>query len=176
MVQGDESAYRTFYHAYFDRLMRYLLVVAGGDEDAAREALQAALVRVVRHIKVFSDEAVFWRWLTVLARTAFTDETRKRRRYLAFLDRFTRHTDSQTSVESNSEADEHLRALLQRCLASLLDDERNLLERKYLANRSVREIAGELQTSEKAIESRLARIRQKLRSSLLAGLKHEPPV
>ena len=175
MVEGEDMAYRTFYNAYFDRLMRYLFVVAGGDEQTARETLQATFVRVVRHIKVFPDEAAFWRWLTVLARSAFTDETRKRRRYFAFLDRFTRHADIQSGVADTSEADEHLRALLRRGLASLPADERQLLERKYLAERSVRDIAGELQTSEKAIESRLVRIRRKLKETLLALLKNEPP-
>ncbi len=53
MVRGDETAYRIFYDAYFDRLLRYLLVVTGGNEEVAREALQLALVRVVRHVKCF---------------------------------------------------------------------------------------------------------------------------
>ncbi|MGD0086264.1 MAG: sigma factor, partial [Verrucomicrobiota bacterium] len=86
MTKGDEMAWRTFYDAYFDRLWRYLLVVADGNEDAAREALQGALVRVTRHIKAFQDENAFWSWLAVLARSAFADETRKRRRYFSFLD------------------------------------------------------------------------------------------
>ena len=52
-------AYRTFHNAYFDRLLRYLLVGGGGDEEAAREALQLTLVRVVRHVKVFDAEEKF---------------------------------------------------------------------------------------------------------------------
>ena len=98
MAKGDEWAYHTFYDAYFHRLSRYLLVVTAGDEDAAREAIQATLVRVVRHIKPFPDEAVFWSWLTVLARSALCDQTRKRRRYLAFLGRFAQHAGAQQSV------------------------------------------------------------------------------
>jgi hypothetical protein len=74
MAAGDEAAYRTFYDAYYDRLWRYLLVVTAGDEEAAIEALQSALLRVVRHIKVFRSEAVFWSWLTVLARSALSDQ------------------------------------------------------------------------------------------------------
>src|ERR1035441_10881638 len=99
MADGDELAYRAFYDAYFNRLSRYLLVVAAGDEDAVREAMQSALVRVVRHIKVFPTDAVLWSWLTVLARSALSDQNRKRRRYLAFLDRFTWHTRAQRSEE-----------------------------------------------------------------------------
>lgn len=171
MVRGEESAYRQFYDAYFDRLSRYLLVVAGGEEEVAREALQAALVRVVRHIKVFPDEAAFWRWLTVLARSAFADEIRKRRRYAAFLDRFTRHVEIQPG--DNGEADAELLALLERQLAELPSDERELVEQKYFARRPVRELAAAGDKSEKAIESWLVRIRRKLRDAVLAGLKRE---
>ena len=173
MAEADEAAYREFYDAYFDRLSRYLLVVTGGNEDAAREALQAALVRVARHIKVFPNDAVFWSWLTVLARSALSDQTRKRRRYLAFLDRFTQHARVELTDQGNSQPDTKLLALLDRSVAALPPDERALVERKYFARRSVREIAGELQMSEKAVESRLVRIRRKIKDTMLAGLNHE---
>ena len=173
MAKGDESAYRTFYDAYFYRLSRYLLVVTAGDEDAAREAIQATLVRVVRHIKPFTTEGVFWSWLTVLARSALSDQTRKRRRYLAFLDRFTQHAGAQQSDSENGEADAQLLAFLERGLEDLPGEERDLVERKYFTRQSVREIAGELQTSEKAVESRLGRIRHKLKAAILDGLKRE---
>jgi RNA polymerase sigma-70 factor (ECF subfamily) len=174
MVKGDELAYRTFFGAYFDRLLRYLLVVTSGDEDAAREALQATFVRVVRHIKLFESEAGFWRWLTVLARSAFTDESRKRRRYLAFLDRFARHAEVQHG--DIGEADERLRAVLQRSLADLPIEERQLVEGKYSEQRSVRALAESLQTTEKAVESRLVRIRRKLKDAALTRLKDESRV
>jgi len=174
MVKGDESAYRTFYDAYFDRLLRYLLVVTSGDEDAAREALQATFVRVVRHIKVFEVEAVFWRWLTVLARSAFTDESRKRRRYLAFLDRFARHAEVERG--DNGEANEHLRAVLQNSLADLPLEERELVEGKYFAQRTVGDLAAKLQTTEKAVESRLVRVRYKLKAAVLTKLRDESSI
>jgi len=173
MAMGDESAYRTFYDAYFHRLSRYLLVVTTGDEDAAREAMQATLVRVVRHIKPFPNEAVFWSWLTVLARSALSDQARKRRRYLAFLDRFAQHAGAQQSDSENGEADAQLLAFLERGLEDLPGEERDLVERKYFTRQSVREIAGELRTSEKAIESRLVRIRRKLKEAVLHELRHE---
>ena len=173
MVTGDETAYRLFYDAYFDRLWRYLIVVTSGNEDAAREALQVALTRVVRHIRVFSSEPAFWSWLTVLARSALTDQTRKRQRYLAFLERFTQHTAAESVRPDEEHSDERLRELLQSHIASLADDERQLVEAKYFAHRSVRDIAAELQTTEKAIESRLTRIRQKLKGTVLAELKNE---
>jgi len=174
MVKGDESAYRQFHEAYCQRLYRYLLVVAAGDEDAARETLQSTFVRVVRHIKEFADEARFWNWLTVLARTAFLDQTRKQRRYFAFLDRFTRHTRDEVAGGQNGEADAQLLALLEHNLGALSDEERELVERKYFQRQSVREIALADQATEKSVESRLTRVRQKLKAAVLKQLKHEP--
>ena len=173
MRAGEEAAYREFYQAYYDRLFRYLLVVAAGDLEATEEALEATLLRVVRYIKVFPAEDIFWSWLTVLARSAFSDQSRKQRRYLAFLERFTRHQLVAAPGPESSAADARLGAALERSLAALPADERRLLESKYFAHRPVRDIAAELQTSEKAIESRLGRIRRKLKDALIDQLKNE---
>ena len=173
MRAGDEGAYREFYDAYYGRLLRYLLVVAAGNEETAGEALASTLLRVVRHIKVFPREEVFWSWLTVLARSAFSDHSRKQRRYLAFLDRFTQHAQLANPGPDTAEAEARMQAALGQHLAALPQDERQLLEWKYFAHRSVRDIAAELATSEKAVESHLVRIRRKLKLALLAELKHE---
>jgi RNA polymerase sigma-70 factor (ECF subfamily) len=175
MAGGDETAYRIFYDVYFDRLLRYLLVVTGGNEEAASEALQLALVRVVRHVKVFETEAIFWSWLTVLARSALADESRKRRRYFSFLEKFTRHQETGPGAMNNGEADEQLRALLARKLIALPDDEWQLVKQKYILRQSVREIADGQQTTEKAVESKLSRVRRKLKDAVLAELKNEQP-
>lgn len=172
LIAGDETAYRMFYDAFFDRLWRYLLVVARGDEDAMRTALQETLRRVVRHIRVFSNEAVFWSWLTVLARSSLSDESRQRRRYLAFLARFTRHSALDQAASDNRRG-ENLGAALERSMNGLLSEERELLEFKYFDHCSIHEIAQRLQTTEKAVESRLTRVRRKLKQAVLAQLKHE---
>ncbi len=173
LARGDEAAFREFFDAYFDRLLRYLLVVTGGDESAAREALQAALIRVARHVKPFDTEEKFWSWLTVLARTALADESKKQRRWFAFLERFSRLAETEDSFGNDGEADEKLRALLKRNLSALPPGERDLLEQKYFLRRSVREIAGAERATEKAVESRLSRTRQKLKDAIVASLKHD---
>lgn len=174
MCAGDETAYRIFYDAYFNRLSRYLLVVSAGNEDAMREALQRTLQRVVRHIRKFDDEETFWSWLTVLARSAHADERKKRRRYLAFLDRFTRQTEVASDVLlSSADGDEALADMLATSVAALPEDERRLIEWKYTECRGVREIAASLGTSEKAVESRLGRVRLKLKVAVLTALRHE---
>lgn len=170
LTRGDEAAYRAFHSAYFDRLLRYLLVVARGDEHAAREALQSTFLRVTRHIRPFDDEAVFWSWLTVLARTAIADQRRGRRRYLAFLDRFTRHAAAEAEPDP-SDTHAALDSLLADQLAHLPAEDRQLLHLKYRENHSVRDIAQALAATEKSVESRLSRLRARLKTEVLARLR-----
>jgi DNA-directed RNA polymerase specialized sigma24 family protein len=63
--------------------------------------------------------------------------------------------------------------LLEQEVALLPTDEQKLIEEKYFQHRAVREIANDLQTTEKAVESKLSRIRRKLKEAVLAEIKDE---
>ncbi len=172
MARGEEPAFEQFHRLYFDRLLRYLFVVARGDEEAAREAVQATFLRVVRHIKPFRDEAKFWSWLTVLARSCAVDAARKKKRYWKFLDFFSRQATEAPRVDE-SDADDLLLHHLKDGLDLLPEADRTVLSRKYLEGNSVVEIAAALGESPKAIESRLTRARRKLKEIILSRLKDE---
>src|SRR5436190_1528005 len=90
LAAHEEDAFRQFQAAYFDRLLRYHLVIAHGDEHAAQEALQETLLRVARHARRFDDAGTFWCWLTVLARSAAADSGRKRNRYWRLISSYAR--------------------------------------------------------------------------------------
>ena len=168
---GDEAAWRDFHAAYAPRLMRYLLVVCQGREEHAREALQQTFIRAVRHIRPCHTEAELWGWLTLLARCAATDLGRRERRYLGFL---TRSLPQQTDpLPAPPDADQRLQEALAAELAALPPADRDLLEQKYVGDNAVRELAETLGTSEKAVESRLTRARQRLKTAILNRLRHE---
>lgn len=164
MAAGDEEAFRQFHQLYFDRLYQFLLGVARGQEQEARDALQETLVRVARAVRSFETEEVFWCWLKAVARNAARDAGRKQRRYFAFLQRFAFQTPSQP-VESD------LDAVLGECLAELDSDDRRLIEGKYLEGETVRELSADAGLTEKAVESRLLRLRRSLRERLLQKLR-----
>jgi RNA polymerase sigma-70 factor (ECF subfamily) len=171
MARGDEAAFREFYDRYFNRLYGYLLVVSRGREDLAREALQNTMLRVVRHVRKFDDENKFWSWLAVLARSAFVDEQRKRARYAGLLDRFFKA--SPAVGNDSKEAEAHLQACLAEGLNRLASDERDLIQRKYFRRESMNEIAQALDVTAKAVESRLTRVRQRLKENILTLLNDE---
>ena len=67
-------------------------------------------------------------------------------------------------------------ALLVEELKQLPAEDRALVEGKYLQGTSIRELAAQLRLTDRAAESRLARIRLRLREQLLRKLKHEKPL
>ena len=102
------------------------------------------------------------------------DGGRRRQRYWAALKSYTLGwlQPSQPSPQANG-SDSSLLDLLDHRLATLDPADRLLIQAKYLDGTSVRELARQASTTEKAIESRLLRLRRQLRESILNDLRHE---
>ena len=170
LTAGEEKAFAEFHERYFDRLYQFLLVVTRGQEQEAQEALQQTLLRVVRYARTFETEDAFWGWLKVVARSAARDAGRKQQRYWALLNRFALWRRNGAS-ESVPDADNPLRESLDASLSELDPADRALIESKYIDGRSVRELSSQTGITEKAMESRLLRLRRGLRQNLLKKLK-----
>jgi RNA polymerase sigma-70 factor (ECF subfamily) len=170
LAAGGEAAFRQFHDRYFERLYRFLLVVARGSEDEAREALQQTLLRVLRYVRVFDSEEAFWSWLKVLARSAARDAGRKQQRYASLLQAFAARRGQQEQAPAPDE-NRQLRGALEESLSELSPLERRLLEGKYLEGDTVNQLAAETGLTEKAVESRLVRLRRELRERILQKLQ-----
>jgi RNA polymerase sigma-70 factor (ECF subfamily) len=168
LAAGEDDAFRQFQALYFDWLYRFLLVVAHGDDTQAREALQETCLRVARHARKFEDEDAFWNWLKVVGRNSARDAGRKQRRYSALLERFSGR--SQTEAPS-ARPEDSLAAALEESVGELEPDDRILIEGKYLDGQTVRELSAQAGLTEKAVESRLLRLRRQLREGILKKLK-----
>ncbi len=170
LAANDEAAFREFHRLYFDRLHQFLLIVARGNEHEAEEALQETLLRVLRYARPFETEDAFWGWLKVVARSAARDAGRKQRRYFSLLQKFSlRRPDS--ADDAAAPEHDHLRGILEDCLLELAPGDRGLIEGKYLADATVKELSAQTGLTDKAVESRLLRLRRDLRERLLKKLK-----
>lgn len=171
LAAGEEKAFCEFHEIYFDRIYHFLLAVTRGDEHEAQEALQETLLRVARNPpRVYEDEEKFWRWLKAVARNAARDGWRKRRRYLAILERFSLRWGG-IFVSNADAAETRLLDLLSECLGELSQEERALIEGKYFDGAAVAELSSNSGLTEKSVESRLHRLRAQLRERLIKKLK-----
>lgn len=167
---GDEEAFREFHARYFDRLYQFLLVMTGGRDDEAQEALQQTLLRVVKYVRAHESEEVFWSWLKAVARNAARDAGRKQRRYAALLERFAALWRGHTP-EQNAREEERLRDVVEESLEGLAPEDRRLIEGKYIEGATVRELSADAGLTEKAVESRLLRLRRELRERMLKRIR-----
>jgi RNA polymerase sigma factor (sigma-70 family) len=175
MVRGEEAAFTDFHQLYSDRLFRYLLVLTRGQEDFVRELCQVTMVKAVRAVREFADEEHLWNWLAQIARNSFIDALRKRKRSPEPLPLSVTEIDSRAEGALSGAVD-HESELIERLSQTICDldpAERSLIQDFYFEEKTQQAIAEERQTSGKAVESKLARIRQKLRTMLLTKLRYE---
>ncbi|MGD0411445.1 MAG: sigma-70 family RNA polymerase sigma factor [Verrucomicrobiota bacterium] len=167
--RGDEAAFARFYDLYGFRLYRFLLVLARGDENTAREVCQAAMTKLAKRFPVFDDERMLWAWLCALAKNSFIDHWRAQRRR----DRFVSLEEMPASMAGAENSTCQLSEILREALAALQPEERELMLAAYMDGRPLQELADASGLTYKAVESRLARLRQKLKEQLLQKLRHE---
>jgi RNA polymerase sigma-70 factor (ECF subfamily) len=167
--RGDAAAFDRFHDLYSFRLYRFLLVLARGDENAAREICQAAMIKLAKRFEAFDEERMLWAWLCTVAKNAFIDHYRAQRRR----DRFVSLEEMPASIAGEDNSDGRLSEILREALGTLEPEERELMQAAYVDKRPLRELAGASGMSYKAVESRLARLRLKLKEKLLRDLRHE---
>jgi len=169
ICDGDEQAFARFYDLYSLRLYKHALVLSRGNEVDAREVLQAMVLKLAGRFQVFDEEQRLWAWLSRCLLNSFLDFCRAQSRR----DRFVSLDQLETEMPLVARVEHNWSEALQSALAQFLPDEQELLRAAYVDERPLRELANENGQSYKALESRLGRLRQKLKTRLLTHLRHE---
>lgn len=165
---GDKTALRTLYERYWPSVWRYAYAQVDGDCHAAEDVVSETFLAAVRTLDTLDAErVVFSGWLIGIARHKIADQRRRAR-----LGERARNVVLQQSPETH-EPDSagrlegmERRAKIATALDGLPAEERLVLEWKYLEDLSVRQIAGRLGRTEKAVEALLYRARHAFRSLL----------
>jgi RNA polymerase sigma-70 factor (ECF subfamily) len=170
ICRGDEMAFTQFYDLYSLRLYKHLLVLAKGNEREAREVLQTVVVKLARGFKVFDEERRMWGWLCRLARNSYMDLCRAQQRDRRFVPL---EGHNKPELVEGRAGEHRLSESLHHALEQLTAEEQELMRAAYVDERPLQELAYASGQTYKAMESRLARLRQKLKTKLLNHLRHE---
>lgn len=167
LAGGDDEAWRWFHGRYYLALLRYA-AHRSGDASAASEIVQQAYLRIARHAKPFAIERDFTGWLCCVVRCTAVDHTRHIARRSLLAEKFAHWRAAQPGPDSDWQASaSHTAALTDEALAKLPAEDAALLRRKYCDGSTTDELAIELGATAKAIEHRLARLRERLREIIL---------
>jgi RNA polymerase sigma factor (sigma-70 family) len=108
----------------------------------------------------------------LIARNSHLDHLRKLSRSPEFVPLLV-DDSHEMPVTEPLDQDSSLLHALDTCLASLPDGDRKLLEEAYSEGLTHQALAARHETSPKAIESKLARLRRRLRDAILKHFHHE---
>lgn len=175
MVEGESQALEDFYQEFLEPLYRFIYFRVGRDPHRTADLLQDTMVQVMESIHRYQGRSSLFTWICGIAKNQIRDFSRElvkdvkiAEEIMARLtDAFERHP-----VEEAGAGSEETRELVNRVLTTLPPRYQTCLVQKYLHDRSVREIALELQTSEKSVESMLTRARESFRVAV-GDLKQE---
>ena len=178
MLAGDERAFRAFFDDYFPRLYRFALPRVGRNPDAAKDVVQATLVKAMRKLGDYRGEAALFTWVCQICRHQVADHVRSERRHA---DKVVLLEDSEEvraaleSIEAPSADDplrscdrDELRRLIHAVLDRLPGRYGDALEWKYIEGHSVEQIGERLGIGHTAAQSLLARARVAFRDGLEA--------
>jgi RNA polymerase sigma-70 factor, ECF subfamily len=172
LLGGDESAFDEFFTDYFPRLYRFARARLGGNDDAAEEVVQSALIRAVEKLSSYRGEAAMFTWLCSICRREIATWLHRHGRageVLLIEDRpdlraALETLAASTATDPESELDrQELSRRVHVTLDHLPPRYADALEWKYIQGLSVGEIAVRLGLGYKAAESLLTRARNAFR-------------
>ena len=172
ILRGDEPALRQFVDEYFPRLYRYAYHRLRNPADVD-DVVQVVLAQAARRLETYRGEATLLTWLIRICRHEISKQLQSSTREVDMMTPFL-NDDILRSVVESVEGDpskspeeetgrRELISLIQFALDQLPERYARALELKYIEGLNSREIAVQMQISDEATQSLLARARRSFR-------------
>jgi len=158
--------------AVYNFILRFV-----GDRETAEDLLQEAFMRVIKGAEAYKRQAKFTTWLYTIARNLCVDQTRRRKhRKHASLDAPMDATaESGTLLDvipsgdmasDRISANKQLHATMQRAIAGLSEDQREVFLMREFLDMPFKQIADVVGVPENTVKSRMRYALEKLRLEL----------
>ncbi len=152
----------------YSPLICYIISPILNDSYEQEECLSEVIMKIWDKIQTYDPQKGSWNaWITSIARNAALNRIRKVKSELSF-------DDVPKSIPSSEPTPEEIliqkerERLLKEALSKLSQNDRAIFYRKYYYLQPTSQIASELSMTERSVEGKLYRIKQKLRK-LLGG-------
>ena len=187
LQKGNRQAWLQLYEAYAEQVWRNICRLTGGDSAAVADIVQETFLAAARSARNFRpDRGTLWVWLWTIARRQVALYYRKQKPEIAL----SRARQWWTSLDGekfdwiDAKADtppdilesQELAALVRCALRELPGDYQTLLLAKYVDNQPAEKIAGQMDCSEVAVRSKLARARKAFRKAFKKITSSSPKV
>ena len=165
----SESELERIYDDTITELYGYVSRRCGGQRELAEDVTQETWVRALRHWRVHGVPENPLGWLTTVARNLIVSHFRRRESVSLDL---VSPADVLAAVDANAVAESaEVASLVSQALERIPDAEARLLETFHYDRLKMSQLAEAYGISERAIEGRLRRARERLRRELEIALK-----
>lgn len=155
---SDRKALATLYGRYLPTVWRYVHAQLRGDESASRDVVSETFLHAVRSRGSFDGRVgTVSGWLMGIARHKIADHWRARARAPGNLSADPLANGGDPALQSETQERRHA---IVSVLEKLPDEQRQVLEWKYIEEVSTRDIAARIGRTEKAVEALLYRARR----------------
>lgn len=186
-MAGDAQAIARLASAALEPLYRFCLYRVGRNRHLCEEVVQETLLRAIGELSRYEPDRAggsVFPWLTGLARNEIRRVLSREKSTASIETLWARMDEELRDIYARLESEplddgvldrEETREMVGATMSQLPPHYREALEAKYLAGKSVRQIATDWSTSEKAVESRLTRARKAFRATFVALARNLSP-
>lgn len=177
VVRPDAASIQQFYERHVDGLYALVMCRVRGDTALAEDVVQDTFLEALhRRADYDPQRGSPQAWLWTLSRNVLRRHLRhhpRRRELAALQEQLVATCDGlQSALQGELASDELIerretRELVAATIANLAPKHRQVLERKYLDGTALTELAAELEVSDQAVKSLLARARRAFRRAFL---------
>jgi RNA polymerase sigma-70 factor (ECF subfamily) len=165
----SEDQIRVIYRETIDALYSSISRRCNGDRDLAEDVVQETWLRAVRDWQPKGIPRSPIAWLSTVSRNLLLNELR--RRQAVPIESLAPGEASEPVVSDVDGASEDAKTTVNHAISQLPSEQARLLKAFYIERHRMSSIAERLGISERAVEGRLRRAREKLRAALGIAIK-----
>ncbi len=175
VIEGDSIAFDTLFARHRDTIYAMLLKYTGNSDDVD-DLMQEAFMKAYLKIGLYNPKYDFGAWIYTIARNTFVDFSRTRKsnainpQNLSLESSDTSHMSAPTPEDCIINAQQ--RAQIERYIAMLPADYRQLFELRFLDEYSYEEIAEKLDMKLGTVKTRIFRVRNMMCRLITDGEKY----
>ena len=168
LIERDEEALRHFLDNHVKRVYNFILLKIGGDEHNAEDFTQEVCIKTLNALPAFRKDSRLYTWMCAIAKNLIIDQNRIKKQ------KEIRINPAHAEQISNPPADNEIDGRLVRTAMLSIDSKfQEILEAKYIRKLSYKEIAKDLNVTEKSVDSLLQRAKEELRNSMKKAGSYE---
>jgi len=183
VLKGDEMAFNKLFDDLHPKLFRFIMSRVDQDYDLAHDLAQDTLCKAVDKLDGYRGEATLFTWMCQISRSLIHAHFVKHKRRSQVVMPLAESPEVRNVLENiamNHQAqpeqvtmNTQLKQLLEEILDHLPNDYGNVLAWKYIDQLSVNEIASQMNTTQIAVQSVLARARKSFQHVIHNMLEHD---